>query len=85
MFVGVPGLKVALPGDRGRRQGADGDRDPRRQPGLLLPATLTLEPGEVPEGEYLVPFGKADVRRAGGDVTIVATGWTVGKALAAAE
>ena len=46
---------------------------------------LTLEPGEVPEGEYLVPFGEASVRRSGGDVTIVATGWTVGKALAAAE
>ena len=41
---------------------------------------LTLEPGEVPEGEYVVPFGQAAVRRAGGDVTIVATGWTVGKA-----
>ena len=32
-----------------------------------------------------MPFGQADVRRAGGDVTIVATGWTVGKALEAAE
>ncbi len=46
---------------------------------------LTLEPGEVPEGEYLVPFGEAAVRRQGADVTIVATGWMVGKALAAAE
>jgi pyruvate dehydrogenase E1 component beta subunit len=46
---------------------------------------LTLEPGEVPEGEYLVPFGQAAIRRAGADVTIVATGWTVGRALAAAE
>jgi acetoin:2,6-dichlorophenolindophenol oxidoreductase subunit beta len=32
-----------------------------------------------------VPFGKADVRRRGGDVTIVATGWMVPRALAAAE
>jgi pyruvate dehydrogenase E1 component beta subunit len=46
---------------------------------------LVLEHGEVPEGEYLVPFGEAAVRREGGDVTIVATGWTVGRALAAAE
>src|ERR1700686_4822427 len=46
---------------------------------------LPLEPGEVPDGEYLVPFGQADIRRPGGDVTIVATGWMVGKALAAAE
>jgi pyruvate dehydrogenase E1 component beta subunit len=46
---------------------------------------LTLEPGEVPEGEHLVPFGEAAVRREGSDVTIVATGWMVGKALGAAE
>ena len=46
---------------------------------------LTLEHGEVPDGEYLVPFGEAAIRRAGGDVTIVATGWTVDRALAAAE
>jgi pyruvate dehydrogenase E1 component beta subunit len=46
---------------------------------------LTLEHGEVPDGEYLVPFGEAAVRRAGKDVTIVAVGWMVDKALAAAE
>ena len=39
MFMGIPGLKVALPSTAGRRQGADGDRHPRRQPGLLLPST----------------------------------------------
>jgi pyruvate dehydrogenase E1 component beta subunit len=39
----------------------------------------------VPDGEYLVPFGEASIRRAGGDVTIVATGWTVDRALGAAE
>jgi pyruvate dehydrogenase E1 component beta subunit len=46
---------------------------------------LTLDTGEVPDGEYLIPFGVADVKRAGTDVTIVATGWMVKKALAAAE
>ena len=86
MFLGVPGLKVALPAT------------PADAKGLLATAVrddnpvcffhhylLTLEPGDVPEGEYLVPFGQAAVRREGGDVTIVATGWMVGKALAAAE
>jgi acetoin:2,6-dichlorophenolindophenol oxidoreductase subunit beta len=86
MFLGVPGLKVALPAT------------PADAKGLLATAVrddnpvcffhhylLTLEPGDVPEGEYLVPFGQAAVRCAGGDVTIVATGWMVGKALAAAE
>ena len=46
---------------------------------------LTLEHGDVPEGEYLVPFGEADDPPRGDDVTIVATGWMVSKALAAAE
>jgi acetoin:2,6-dichlorophenolindophenol oxidoreductase subunit beta len=46
---------------------------------------LTLEMGEVPEGEYLIPFGVADIKRVGKDVTIVATGWMVNKSLAAAE
>ena len=46
---------------------------------------LTLEHGDVPDGEYLVPFGEAAIRREGGDVTIVGTGWTVGRALGAAE
>ena len=46
---------------------------------------LTLEHGDVPDGEHVVPFGEAAVRREGGDVTIVAIGWMVGQALAAAE
>ena len=51
----------------------------------LMHYLLVLEHGDVPEGEYLVGIGEAAVRRPGTDVTIVATGWTVGKALAAAE
>jgi pyruvate dehydrogenase E1 component beta subunit len=46
---------------------------------------LTLEHGDVPDGEHLVPFGVADVRRTGGDVTIVANAHMLNVALAAAE
>jgi pyruvate dehydrogenase E1 component beta subunit len=46
---------------------------------------LTLDKGEVPDGEYLVPLGVADIKRPGTDVTVVAVGWVVTKALAAAE
>ncbi len=46
---------------------------------------LTLDKGEVPEGECVIPFGVADVKRAGTDVTIVATGWMVKKSLSTAE
>jgi len=41
--------------------------------------------GEVPEEEYTIPFGKADIKRPGKDVTIVATSYMVVKALAVAE
>jgi acetoin:2,6-dichlorophenolindophenol oxidoreductase subunit beta len=46
---------------------------------------LTLEKGKVPEGEHVVPLGLADVKRPGTDVTLVAVGWMVKKALASAE
>ncbi|MBV9194268.1 MAG: alpha-ketoacid dehydrogenase subunit beta [Solirubrobacterales bacterium] len=86
MFCGIPGLKVALPSTAADAKGlmATAIRDDNPVC-YLLHYLLVLEHGDVPEGEYLVPFGKAVVRREGGDVTIVATGWTVGRALAAAE
>lgn len=41
--------------------------------------------GEVPEGEYVIPLGKADIKREGSDVTIVAISRMVQQALAAAD
>jgi 2-oxoisovalerate dehydrogenase E1 component beta subunit len=41
--------------------------------------------GEVPEGDYIVPIGKADVKRPGRDVTILTYGWMLHKSLEAAE
>jgi pyruvate dehydrogenase E1 component beta subunit len=86
MFCGIPGLKVALPSTAADAKGlfASAIRDDNPVC-YLIHYLLVLETGDVPEGEYLVPFGEASVRRTGSDVTIVATGWTVGKALAAAE
>lgn len=46
---------------------------------------LYRKTGEVPEDDYLVPLGKADVKRSGEDVTIVAFSRVVQEALAAAE
>ena len=43
------------------------------------------ELGEVPDGDYVIPLGRADVKRAGGDVTLVAIGSMVRPALQAAE
>jgi acetoin:2,6-dichlorophenolindophenol oxidoreductase subunit beta len=41
--------------------------------------------GEVPEDSYVVPLGKADIKREGKDITVVATAMMVGRALSAAE
>jgi pyruvate/2-oxoglutarate/acetoin dehydrogenase E1 component len=86
MFMGVPGLKVAVPATaadaKGLMTAAIRDDNPVAYFHHYL---LTLEHGDVPDGEHVVPLGEAAVRREGGDVTIVAIGWLVGKALAAAE
>ena len=86
MFMGVPGLKVAVPSTaadaKGLMAAAIRDDNPVVYFHHYL---LTLEHGEVPDGEHVVPLGQAAVRREGSDVTIVAIGWLVDKALAAAE
>jgi pyruvate dehydrogenase E1 component beta subunit len=86
LFMGTPGLKVALPSTpadaKGLMKAAIRDDNPVV---YLQHFLLTLEKGEVPDGDYLIPFGVADVKLAGSDVTIVATGWMVQKSLAAAE
>jgi len=86
LFMGVPGLKVAVPSTAADAKGlmATAIRDDNPV-AYFHNYLLTLEHGEVPDGEYLVPFGEAAVRRTGGDVTIVATGWCVDRALNAAE
>ncbi|OLT16127.1 hypothetical protein BJF78_15050 [Pseudonocardia sp. CNS-139] len=86
MFMGVPGLRVALPATPADAKGLMATAIRDDNPVLFLQHyLLTLETGPVPEGEHLVPFGKAAIRREGDDVTIVATGWTLGHALRVAE
>src|SRR3954464_10568515 len=86
LFMGVPGLKVAVPSTAADAKGLMATAIRDDNPVVYLHHyLLTLEHGEVPDGEHLVPFGEAVVRRAGNDVTLVGSGWTVGKALAAAE
>lgn len=86
MFLGVPGLKVALPSTPADAKGLMTSAIRDDNPVLFLHHyLLALDSGAVPEDEHAVPFGVAEVRRAGSDVTVVATGWTVHRALAAAE
>ena len=86
MFMGVPGLKVAVPATAADAKGLMTTAIRDDNPVVFFHHyLLTLEHGDVPDGEYAVPFGQANVAREGSDVTIVGVGWTVGKALAAAE
>lgn len=85
-MMGIPGLKVAIPSTsadaKGLMKSAIRDDNPVV---YLHHYMLTLDKGEVPEEEYVIPFGVADIKRAGTDVTVVATAWMVKKSLAAAE
>lgn len=82
----VPGLKVIQPTTpydvKGMLLAAIADPDPVM---IFEHKLLYKMKGEVPEGHYTVPIGKAAVRRSGTHATIVATAIMVHKALAAAE
>jgi acetoin:2,6-dichlorophenolindophenol oxidoreductase subunit beta len=84
-MMGVPGLKIALPSTAADAKGLMAAAIRDDNPVVYLHHyMLTLDKGPVPDGEFVIPFGLADVKREGSDVTIVATGWMVKKALAAA-
>jgi len=86
MFAHVPGIKVVMP------------TTPEDAKGLLLAAIRDPNPviylehkmlygvrGDVPEGDYVTPLGKAAIRREGRDLSIVACGALVNKSLQAAK
>ncbi|SHI14393.1 pyruvate dehydrogenase E1 component beta subunit [Sporobacter termitidis DSM 10068] len=85
-FTHMPGMKVVAssnPADmKGLLESAIRDDNPVI---VLENKTLLGMEGEVPEGEYLVPIGKANIAREGSDVTIVSYGMMVNRCLAAAE
>jgi acetoin:2,6-dichlorophenolindophenol oxidoreductase subunit beta len=86
-IANVPGLKIVMPST------------PYNAKGLLKSAIRDDNPvvffehkyqysrlkGQVPEEEYLIPLGQADIRRAGEDLTIIGSGAMANQALAAAD
>jgi acetoin:2,6-dichlorophenolindophenol oxidoreductase subunit beta len=85
-MMGIPGLKVAVPSTSADAMGLMRSAIRDDNPVVYLHHyMLTIDKGPVPEGEHIVPFGVADIKREGTDVTIVATAWMVKKSLAAAE
>jgi pyruvate dehydrogenase E1 component beta subunit len=86
LYAHVPGLKVACPSTPYDAKGLLKTAVRDDNPVLFMESELTYSwKGEVPEGEYLVPFGEAQRRREGRDVTVVAYSKPVRTALAAAE
>ena len=85
-FMHVPGLQVAVPSTpydaKGLMKSALRGRDPVM---FIEYKRIYSQEGEVPEEEYAIPFGQADIKREGSDVTIIASGPMVGKALEAAD
>jgi pyruvate/2-oxoglutarate/acetoin dehydrogenase E1 component len=86
LIAHTPGLKLVMPAT------------PADAKGLIMASIRDDNPvvyaehkglyamqGEVPEGEYIVPLGKADVKREGSDVTVVTWSAMVGQALMAAD
>lgn len=86
MFMNVAGLKIILPSTpydmKGLLKSAMRDDNPVIS---FESGRLGALEGEVPEDDYTIPLGKADIKRAGSDVTIVALAWLVHEALAAAD
>jgi len=85
-FVHVPGLKVVMPATpydaKGLLKAAIRDDNPVM---FIEHKLLYSEKQTVPEGEWLVPLGEAEVKREGDDITAVATSLMVHKTLKAAE
>ncbi|MCE0448578.1 alpha-ketoacid dehydrogenase subunit beta [Brevibacillus sp. AF8] len=86
LFTAIPGIKVVVPSTPADAKGlllaAIEDNDPVI---FFEDKTLYNMTGEVPDGYYTIPIGKADIKRAGSDLTIVAVGKQVHTALEAAE
>src|SRR5699024_3987613 len=85
-YANTPGLKVIVPSNpadaKGLLKSAIRDDDPVI---FMESEQMYGDKGEVPEGEYLIPIGVADIKREGADVTIVSFGKIIKEAYAAAE
>ena len=86
LYMNTPGIMVAAPSTPADAKGLLKTAIRGSNPVLFIEsAALYGTKGVVPEDETLIPFGKADIKRAGSDVTIVAVSRMVGEALAAAD
>lgn len=86
-FLNAPGLTIMMPSTPADAKGMMTAAIRSDNPVLLFEQKYlykTLK-GEVPEEEYSIPIGKGEIKHPGSDVTVVATGWMIHKALEAAK
>ena len=85
-FANCPGLKVVIPSNpydaKGLLKAAIRDDDPVI---FMESEQMYGDKGEVPEGEYVLPIGVADIKRVGSDVTVVSFGKIIKEAYIAAD
>lgn len=85
-YAHVPGLKVVAPATPYDAKGLLKSAIRDNNPVIVLEGEMLYNvKGEVPEEDYTVPLGKADVKREGGDVTLICHSKTVTVALKAAD
>jgi pyruvate dehydrogenase E1 component beta subunit len=86
IYVNCPGLKVILPCNSYDAKGLlkSAIRDPNPVIFMESEAMYGVK-SEVPEGEYIIPIGEADIKKRGSDITIITWSKTVSTSLLAAE
>ena len=86
MFMNVPGLKIVMPTTpadaKGLMKTSIRDDDPVI---FFEDRAVVTGRGDVPDGDYSIPFGVADVKREGNDVTVVAIGGMMPIVMSAAK
>jgi pyruvate dehydrogenase E1 component beta subunit len=86
MVANFPGLKVVVPATPADAKGLLKSSIRDNDPVFFMESTLLYgNEGEVPDEDYLIPLGKADVKRKGADISLIAHGGCVLSALKAAE
>jgi pyruvate dehydrogenase E1 component beta subunit len=86
LFYHIPGLKVVMPATpydaKGLLKASIRDDDPTM---FIEHKLLYMTEGEVPEDDYIVPLGQADIKRPGDDITLITYSYMTLKCLEAAE
>jgi len=88
LLMAIPGLKIVVPSNAYDAKGLLKSAIREDNPTIFLSHQMLMRRGEkseIPDEEYTIPLGQAAIKREGSDVTLVASGLMVQRALAAAD